>query len=110
GMRPLVIVGDGAFQMTGMELSTIARYGLDPIVIVLNNEGYGTERPMLDGPYNDLLRWHYSALPELLGAGRGFCVETEDELEAALAAARAYREGFSLLDVRLARDDMSAAL
>jgi len=42
--RVLVIVGDGAFQMTGMELSTIARYGLNPIVIVLNNHGYTTER------------------------------------------------------------------
>src|ERR1700678_1741712 len=35
--RILVIVGDGAFQMTGMELSTIARHGLNPIVVVLNN-------------------------------------------------------------------------
>ncbi|HXV28047.1 MAG TPA: thiamine pyrophosphate-binding protein, partial [bacterium] len=45
-LRPLVLVGDGAFQMTGMELSTIARFKLSPIVVVLNNAGYGTERPM----------------------------------------------------------------
>ncbi|HEX4351110.1 MAG TPA: thiamine pyrophosphate-binding protein, partial [Verrucomicrobiae bacterium] len=44
--RPLVLVGDGAFQMTGMEISTALRYGLNPIVVVLNNRGYGTERPM----------------------------------------------------------------
>lgn len=37
--RPIVLVGDGAFQMTGMELSTIHRLGLAPIVIVLNNKG-----------------------------------------------------------------------
>ena len=37
--RPLVLVGDGAFQMTGMELATVARYGLNPIVVVLNNAG-----------------------------------------------------------------------
>ena len=49
-LRPLVLVGDGAFQMTGLELSTVARYGLNPVVIVLNNFGYGTERPMQDGP------------------------------------------------------------
>src|SRR5207248_5348234 len=48
-LRPLVLVGDGAFQMTGMELSTVARFKLNPIVIVLNNGGYGTERPMQDG-------------------------------------------------------------
>ena len=51
--RPLVIVGDGAFQMTGTELSTIVRYGLNPIVVVLNNHGYGTERHLLEGAFND---------------------------------------------------------
>jgi len=54
-LRPLVLVGDGAFQMTGLELATVARYGLNPIVIVLNNSGYGTERQMQDGPYNESL-------------------------------------------------------
>ena len=33
--------------MTGMEISTIARYGLNPIVVVLNNHGYTTERFLL---------------------------------------------------------------
>ena len=41
-LRPLVLVGDGAFQMTGMELSTVVRYGLNPIVVVLDNGGYAT--------------------------------------------------------------------
>ena len=45
--------------MTGMEISTITRFALNPIIIVLNNTGYGTERPMLDGPFNDVLRWNY---------------------------------------------------
>ena len=52
-----MIVGDGAFQMTGMELSTIARHGLNPIVVVLNNHGYTTERFLLDGPFNDIHDW-----------------------------------------------------
>jgi TPP-dependent 2-oxoacid decarboxylase len=43
-LRPIVIVGDGAFQMTGMEISTISRFALNPIIIVLNNNGYGTDR------------------------------------------------------------------
>ena len=42
--RPIVLVGDGAFQMTGTELSTATRLGLKPIVLILNNEGYGTMR------------------------------------------------------------------
>lgn len=109
-LRPLVIVGDGAFQMTGMELSTTVRHGLKPIVVVLNNRGYGTERHMQDGPYNDVLQWKYSRLPEVLGAGKGFIVETEAELETALAGALAYTESFSLIEVRLDPLDRSAAL
>ena len=45
--------------MTGMELSTIARHGLNPIVVVLNNHGYTTERFLLEGPFNDIHDWAY---------------------------------------------------
>jgi indolepyruvate decarboxylase len=109
-LRPLVLVGDGAFQMTGMELSTVARFGLNPIVVVLNNEGYGTERPMLDGRFNDILNWRYSDIPRVLGAGRGHKARTEDELEEALLAARAVEDTFHVIEVRLAPDDRSEAL
>ena len=109
-LRPLVLVGDGAFQMTGMELSTIARFKLNPIIVVLNNRGYGTERPLQDGAFNDVLLWRFSRIPEILGAGKGFDVHTEDELDAALHAARAYVDGFSILDVHLDPKDCSAAL
>jgi indolepyruvate decarboxylase len=109
-LRPLVLVGDGAFQMTGMELGTIARFKLNPIVVVLNNLGYGTERPMLDGAFNDIPLWKYSRIPEVLGAGRGFDVRTEDQLEAALQEARRCTECFSILDVHLDPADKSRAL
>jgi indolepyruvate decarboxylase len=109
-LRPLILVGDGAFQMTGMELSTAVRYGLNPIVIVLNNSGYGTERQMQDGPYNDVVPWQYHRLPEMIGAGRGFLVRTEPELQEALAAARAHTQSFCLLEVRLDPKDRSPAL
>ena len=108
--RPLVLVGDGAFQMTGMELSTAARYGLNPVVIVLNNFGYGTERQMQDGAYNDVWLWQYSKLPEVLGAGRGFVVRTEKELEAALKECRKWDKSFCILDVQLDPADRSPAL
>ena len=109
-LRPLVLVGDGAFQMTGMELATAARYGLNPIVVVLNNQGYGTERHMQDGPYNDVWPWQYHRIPEVLGAGRGFLVTTEGELQEALSAAQRWTDGFCLLEVRLAPLDRSPAL
>jgi TPP-dependent 2-oxoacid decarboxylase len=76
-LRPIVIVGDGAFQMTGMEISSIKRFSLNPMIIVLNNRGYGTERPMLDAPFNDILPWNYSQIPRIIDGGKGFDVETE---------------------------------
>jgi TPP-dependent 2-oxoacid decarboxylase len=109
-LRPLVLVGDGAFQMTGLELSTAARYGLNPIVIVLNNFGYGTERQMQDGAYNDVQLWHYSRLPALLGTGRGFVVKTESELDEALEQAGKCTDTYCLLDVQLDPADRSPAL
>jgi len=108
--RVLVVVGDGAFQMTGMELSTIARHGLNPIVIVMNNHGYTTERFLLDGSFNDIHDWKYHKVPEVLGAGLGLEVHTEDELDAALRTALANTAGFSLLNVHLDPYDRSPAL
>jgi TPP-dependent 2-oxoacid decarboxylase len=109
-LRPLVLVGDGAFQMTGIEVSTIARLGLNPIIVVLNNYGYATERPIQDGPFNDLQIWQYSRIPELVGGGRGTVVTTEDELDYALDAAREYTRGFSIIEVQLDPRDSSPAL
>jgi TPP-dependent 2-oxoacid decarboxylase len=109
-LRPLVLVGDGAFQMTGMELGTIARYGLNPVVVVLNNFGYGTERHMQDGPYNDVWPWQYSRLPEVLGAGRGWLVQNEEQLDRALNEAKEATQSFCILDVHLPPLDRSMAL
>lgn len=109
-LRPLVIVGDGAFQMTGMELSTVVRNDLAPIVVVLNNKGYTTERFLLDGPFNDILNWSYHRVPEVLGAGLGVEVHTEDELDAAIGRAVANTESFTLINVHLDPMDKSPAL
>ena len=109
-LRPLVIVGDGAFQMTGMELATVARLGLAPIVVVLNNKGYTTERFILDGPFNDILNWAYHRVPEVLGSGLGLEVRTEDQFDEALARALADTGSFSLINVHLDPMDRSPAL
>jgi indolepyruvate decarboxylase len=108
--RPLVLVGDGAFQMTGQELATAVRYGVAPVVVVLNNDGYATERFICDGPFNDVRRWEYAKLPEVLGAGKGYRVETDGELAEALKDAVADDSVYSILDVRLGRFDVSAGL
>jgi len=109
-LRPVVLVGDGAFQMTGMELSTIARWKLNPIVIVLDNQGYGTERLLKEGPYNDIPRWAYHEVPKLLGEGRGYKIHTEGDFVQALATAKTDKEQFSLLNVQLEKNDHSHAM
>lgn len=108
--RPIVLVGDGAFQMTCMELSTAVRHGFNPIVIVLNNKGYTTERFLQDGPFNDILNWNYHRMPDLLGGGWGFEVHTEGDLDQSLNAAIANQDAFSILNVHLEPDDISPAL
>lgn len=108
--RPIVLVGDGAFQMTCLELSTAVRHNFNPIVIVLNNKGYTTERFLQDGPFNDILNWNYHRLPDLLGGGWGFEVRTEGDLDQALHAALAHKKSFSVLNVHLDPDDISPAL
>jgi indolepyruvate decarboxylase len=110
GRRAIVLVGDGAFQMTGTELGTARRLGLNPIIIVLNNQGYLSERILVQGEFNEIPDWNYHRLPEYLGAGRGFDVRTEDELETALSTALADRSTFHVLNVRVARDDTSPAV
>ena len=74
--RPLVLAGDAAFQMTGVELSTMVRFGLNPIIVVMNNGGYGSERPIHDGQYVDVLRWNYASFTDVLGAGKGIVVKS----------------------------------
>ncbi len=109
-LRPLVLVGDGAFQMTCMELSTTVRHKFNPIVVVLNNKGYSTERFIQEGPFNDIHNWQYHKMPELLGAGWGFEVRTEGDLEKAFKAAFANQDSFSLLNVHLDKLGVSPAL
>lgn len=108
--RPLVFVGDGAFQMTGMELSTIAKMNFAPVIVVLNNKGYTTERFIKDGSFNDIHPWQYHRVTELLGAGLGFEVRTEEELVSATRQAFANKESFSLINVHLDPYDHSEAL
>jgi len=111
-LRPVVLVGDGAMQMTGMEMSTIVRRGLNPIIIVLDNQGYGTERLLHLGDhiFNEIHPWQYHKLPEVLGGGRGYEVHSEGDFDRALKAAIDDTEQMSLIQVHLSEDDCSTAL
>ena len=110
GRRPLILVGDGAFQMTGMELLNCRRYGWNPIVLVFNNSSWEMLRAFQpESAFNDLDKLNYAALADALG-GRGQAVTTKKELYAALDRAFADESGFQLIDISLARGLMSNTL
>ncbi len=108
-VRPVVLVGDGAFQMSLSELSSHLDNKLNTIVFVLNNKGYTTERFLLEGKFNDIRNWNYHKVTELLGGGTGFYVETEEELEAAVSAALKSKE-LTIVNVSVSSNDVSPAL
>lgn len=107
--RVFAIVGDGAFQMTGIELSTAAKYNMKPIVFVLNNDGYGTQRHILDGPFNEIQRWDYTKLTDLIRHGKSWKVDSCGALEDAIHAA-IKADTLALIEVTIPREDCSPAL
>ncbi|CAB4910108.1 unannotated protein [freshwater metagenome] len=107
--RPVVIVGDGAFAMTGLELSACAFHGIPAIVIVLDNEGYGTQRPLLEGPFNDIPTLAAEKLTDVFGVGQGRLVRTERELDQALTEAMNSNELF-IIRAALPKTGRSAGL
>jgi indolepyruvate decarboxylase len=90
--RHLLFLGDGAFQMTAQELSTILWRDLNPIIFLLNNDGYTIERLIYgaDSSYNDINPWHYGRLPAAMDPRERaviHCVRNEAELRRALQGA-----------------------
>jgi indolepyruvate decarboxylase len=110
GKRPLVLVGDGAFQMTGWELGNCQRYGWDPIAVVLNNQSWEMLRAFEPwARFNDLSDWRFSDLAGPLG-GIGHRVRSRREFAAALEAAQSGRGRFHLIEVMLPRGTTSLTL
>lgn len=110
GRRPLILVGDGAFQMTGWELGNCRRYGLDPIVVLFNNCSWEMLRAFQpESAFNNLDDWHFADIAKSIG-GHGERVSTRRELVAALEAAVGRRGQFSLIEVMLPRGVTSDTL
>jgi indolepyruvate decarboxylase len=108
-LRPIVLVGDGAFQMTGTELSTAVRLHLKPIIIILNNEGFGTMRKIRDGAFNVTSQWNYGKICELIGGGHALSAETLGQFDGALTAAMGSNT-LTVIDAKIPRNDMSPQL
>ncbi len=106
GARPIVLSGDGAFQMTGPEIAQAPRYGLRPIVVVVNNGGWQIFRPVVERP--ELLAvpsWPYADLARAWG-GLGIRVRRVGELRRAFEQA-AKEKGFVVIEAVVAQDDLS---
>ena len=89
--RHLLFIGDGSFQESAQELSTILRHDLKPVIFLINNGGYTIERGYMGKTedYNDIARWDYAQLPKVFRpdtTARSFVVKTVADLEKALAA------------------------
>jgi len=110
GERPVVLVGDGAFQMTGWELGNCRRYGWDPIVLLFNNRSWEILRVFQpESKFNDLDDWHFADMAGALG-GIGDRVTTRAELKSALDRALATRGRFHLIEIMLERGALSETL
>jgi indolepyruvate decarboxylase len=109
GRRPLVLVGDGAFQMTGPEVSHAPEYSCNLVIVLFNNTRWEMLQAFFpDAAYNTTVSWPYARLADLWG-GRGFVARTPGELRSALAAAWA-GDSFALIEVTLEPGDVSPIL
>ena len=100
--RPIVLIGDGAAQLTIAELGTLIRNRVPAIVLVVNNAGYTVERAIhgLTEAYNDIAAWNWTALISAFdphGFAHPFAARTADEVSAAFAG-HADRGGLTFIE------------
>jgi pyruvate decarboxylase len=113
--RVIACIGDGSFQVTAQDISTMIRYGQKTIIFLINNGGYTIEVEIHDGPYNVIKNWNYTGLVDAIHNGEGKCwtakVRTEDELtEAIETATGAQKDSLCFIEVIVHKDDTSKEL
>lgn len=112
--RSVLLIGDGAAQLTIQELGSFAREGLAPVVVVVNNSGYTVERAIhgRDARYNDIVAWRWLDVLKTFGAGEhlAFRAQTYAELADALAAAAAHPDQMILIEALVPTMDVPALL
>jgi pyruvate decarboxylase len=112
--RIIALIGDGSFQLTAQEVAQMIRRKLPVIIFLINNHGYTIEVEIHDGPYNNIKNWDYAGLIGAFnaedGRGRGLRATNGKELEEAIKVAVANRDGPTLIECIIDRDDASADL
>jgi alpha-keto-acid decarboxylase len=105
--RTVLLIGDGAAQLTIQELGTFCREGLSPVIVVVNNDGYTVERAIHGetAPYNDIVSWSWTDIPNVLGVAKhlAFRAHTYGELDDALIAAADHKDRMVLVEAVLPR-------
>jgi indolepyruvate decarboxylase len=110
GRRPIIMVGDGAFQMTGWELLNCKRYGWNPIVLLFNNSSWEMLRAFQpESKFNDLDELNYADIANSLG-GAGRRATTRKELQKSLQQAVEDESSFQLVEIMLKRGQLSQTL
>jgi indolepyruvate decarboxylase len=116
GRRGILLIGDGAAQLTAQELATVIQQRLPAVVVVVDNDGYTVERAIHgpDEPYNDITHWDWTHVPAFFGGDDGRAaatrVRTVGELRAAFADAAGHAERLSIIQAVVPRDDVPALL
>ena len=102
--RTILVTGDGSHQLTANEIGVMGRYGIKPIIFVLNNQIYGVENVLSEiGPsYDELAKWKYAEIPSAMGCDQWFSarVATVAELDAAITKANSF-DGASYIEVMI---------
>jgi hypothetical protein len=109
--RIVLLIGDGAAQLTAQELGSFGREGLTPVVVVVNNGGYTVERAIHgeSAYYNDIVGWRWTELPGVSDA-LAFRVATYGELDDALEATAAAQDRLVLIEAGSAPDGYPATV
>lgn len=112
--RTVLLIGDGAAQLTIQELGAFGREGLTPVIVVVNNDGYTVERAIhgVTASYNDITGWRWTDLPAALGVPDAltFRVRTYGELDEALSAAAGAPDRMVFIEAVVARMDIPPLL
>jgi len=110
GERALVLVGDGAFQMTGWELGNCKRYGWDPVVLVFNNASWEMLRTFQpESSFNDLGDWGFADMARAWAATVCGCAPAPNS-KPALNHAMATRGRFQLIEIMIPSGVLSNTL
>ncbi|XP_020578263.1 pyruvate decarboxylase 2-like [Phalaenopsis equestris] len=113
--RIISFIGDGSFQVTAQDVSTMLRNGQNPIIFLINNGGYTIEVEIHDGPYNVIKGWNYTGLVDAIHNGEGKCWTTkvmyEEELKEAIQTATGVKkDSLCFIEIIVHKDDTSKEL